>query len=175
MAEIYQAEHITKTFGHGKHEVRAVRDVSFSLEQGEVTTIVGESGSGKSTIARMVLGLMPITSGKLIFDGKDVTHLKGRARTEYWRDVQAVFQDPFSAFNQFFTVGKLLDRSMLMVGKKVGQERLEESLGYVGMDLERAGPLSPPAFRRSAAAGHDRSGAHDATENARRRRGHVHA
>ncbi len=135
MAEIYQAEHITKTFGHGKHEVRAVRDVSFSLEQGEVTTIVGESGSGKSTIARMVLGLMPITSGKLIFDGKDVTNLKGRARTEYWRDVQAVFQDPFSAFNQFFTVGKLLDRSMIMVGKKVGQERLEESLGYVGMDL----------------------------------------
>ena len=127
MAEIYQAEHITKTFGHGKHEVRAVRDVSFSLEQGEVTTIVGESGSGKSTIARMVLGLMPITSGKLIFDGKDVTNLKGRARTEYWRDVPA--------FNQFFTVGKLLDRSMIMVGKKVGQERLEESLGYVGMDL----------------------------------------
>jgi len=71
----------------------------------------------------------------LIFDGKDVTNLKGRARTEYWRDVQAVFQDPFSSFNQFFTVGKLLERSMIMVGKKVGQERLEESLGYVGMDL----------------------------------------
>ena len=60
----------------------------------------------------MVLGLMPITSGKLIFNGKDVTKLKGRARTEYWRDVQAVFQDPFSSFNQFFTVGKLLDRSI---------------------------------------------------------------
>ena len=135
MTEIFRAEHITKTFGHGKHEDQAVKDVSFSLEQGEVTTIVGESGSGKSTIARMALGLMPITSGKLIFDGKDVTNLKGRARTEYWRDVQAVFQDPFSSFNQFFTVGKLLERSMIMVGKKVGQERLEESLGYVGMDL----------------------------------------
>ena len=132
--EIYRAEHIVKTFGHGKNQVQAVKDVSFSLEQGQVTTIVGESGSGKSTIARMVLGLMPITSGKLIFQDKDVTNLKGRARTEYWRDVQAVFQDPFSSFNQFFTVGKLLDRSMLMVGKKVGQERLEESLGYVGMD-----------------------------------------
>jgi hypothetical protein len=63
---------------------------------------------------------------------------------------------------------------MIMVGKKVGQERLEESLGYVGMDL-RSGPLSTPAFRRSAAAGHDRSGAHDAAETARRRPGHVHA
>jgi len=133
--EIYNAEHIVKTFGHGKNQVQAVKDVSFGLEKGQVTCIVGESGSGKSTVARMVLGLMPITSGKLIFQGKDVTKLKGRARTEYWRDVQAVFQDPFSAFNQFFTVGKLLDRSMLMVGKNVGQERLEESLGYVGMDL----------------------------------------
>jgi peptide/nickel transport system ATP-binding protein len=82
MTEIYRAEHITKTFGHGKNEVQAVKDVTFGLEQGEVTTIVGESGSGKSTIARMVLGLMPITAGKLIFDGKDVTNLKGRARTE---------------------------------------------------------------------------------------------
>ena len=139
MTEIYRAEHITKTFGHGKNEVQAVKDVSFSLEQGQVTTIVGESGSGKSTIARMALGLMPITSGKLIFNGKDVTNLKGRARTEYWREVQAVFQDPFSAFNQFFTVGKLLNRSMQLVGKEAGQQRLEEALGHVGMDLDVLG------------------------------------
>ena len=135
MSAIYSAEHITKTFGHGKNRVQAVKDVSFELQEGQVTCIVGESGSGKSTIARMVLGLMPITSGKLVFQGKDVTHLKGRARTEYWRDVQAVFQDPFSSFNQFFTVGKLLARSMQLVGRQVGQQRLEESLGYVGMDL----------------------------------------
>ena len=135
MSAIYAAEHITKTFGHGKNQVQAVKDVSFALEEGQVTTIVGESGSGKSTIARMVLGLMPITSGKLIFQGKDVTHLRGRARTEYWRDVQAVFQDPFSSFNQFFTVGKLLARSMRLVGREAGQKRLEDALGYVGMDL----------------------------------------
>ena len=135
MSAIYTAEHITKTFGHGKNQVQAVKDVSFALQEGQVTTIVGESGSGKSTIARMVLGLMPITSGKIVFQDKDVTHLKGRARTEYWRDVQAVFQDPFSAFNQFFTVGKLLSRSMRLVGREVGQQRLEQSLGYVGMDL----------------------------------------
>jgi peptide/nickel transport system ATP-binding protein len=132
MSAIFAAEHISKTFGRHVH---AVRDVSFELEEGQVTTIVGESGSGKSTVARMVLGLMPITSGKLIFRGKDVTHLKGRARTEYWRDVQAVFQDPFASFNQFFTVGTLLSRSTRLVGREVGQQRLEESLGYVGMDV----------------------------------------
>jgi peptide/nickel transport system ATP-binding protein len=135
MSAIYTAEHITKTFGRRGHQVKAVNDVSFALEEQQVTTIVGESGSGKSTIARMVLGLMPITSGKLVFQGKDVTHLKGRARTEYWRNVQAVFQDPFSSFNQFFTVGTLLARSIRLVGRQVGQQRLEESLGHVGMDL----------------------------------------
>jgi peptide/nickel transport system ATP-binding protein len=134
MSEIYTAERITKTFGAKKGAVHAVKDVSFDLEQGKVTTIVGESGSGKSTIARMLLGLMPITSGRLVFQGKDVTHLKGRARTEYWRDVQAVFQDPFAAFNQFFTVGRLLNRSTLLVGREVGRQRLEEALGHVGMD-----------------------------------------
>jgi len=132
---IFTAENITKTFGHGKNQVTAAKDVSFELPEGQTTTIVGESGSGKSTMARMVLGLMPVTSGKLTFQGKDVTHLKGRERTQYWRDVQAVFQDPFSSFNQFFTVRKLLARSMRMLDSKVGQERLEESLGYVGMDL----------------------------------------
>lgn len=136
MSAILTAEHLTKTFGPKKNGVRAVRDVSFELEQGRVTTIVGESGSGKSTVARMLLGLMPVTSGRLLFEGRDVTRLKGRGRTGYWRDVQAVFQDPFAAFNQFFTVGKLLNRSTLLVGREVGRQRLAESLGHVGMDTD---------------------------------------
>ena len=136
MAEIYRADNITKTFGRGNHEVHAVKDVSFALEEGSITTIVGESGSGKSTIARMVLGLLPITTGKITFQGRDVTNLSGAAQTAYWRDVQAVFQDPFSSFNQFFTVKRLLYRSLRLLDTKVGQERLEESLGHVGMDLD---------------------------------------
>jgi peptide/nickel transport system ATP-binding protein len=135
MSAIYTAEHLTKTFGRGKAAVHAVEDVSFDLEAGGITVIVGESGSGKSTVARMLLGLMPVTSGRLKFQDKDVTNLKGHDRTAYWRDVQAVFQDPFAAFNQFFTVGKLLARSTRLVGRQVGQQRLEESLGHVGMDL----------------------------------------
>jgi len=135
MSAIYTAEHVTKTFGRGRASVRAVDDMSFELAAGQVTVIVGESGSGKSTVARMLLGLMPVTAGKLTFEGKDVTNLKGKDRTAYWRDVQAVFQDPFSSFNQFFTVGKLLARSTRLVGRQVGRQRLEESLGHVGMDL----------------------------------------
>jgi len=139
MSDIYRVEHVTKTFGRGKAPVHAVKDVSFTLQEGQVTTIVGESGSGKSTVARMMLGLMPVTSGTLTFQDKDVTHLKGRDRAEYWRHVQAVFQDPFSAFNQFFTVGKLLSRSVRLVGRDVGRQRLEESLGHVGLELDVLG------------------------------------
>ncbi len=135
MTEIFVAENVTKTFGSGRHKVEAVKDASFTLEKGSITTIVGESGSGKSTIARMVLGLLPITSGRFTFQGKDVTKLNGKQRAAYYREVQAVFQDPFSAFNQFFTVKDLLTRSMKLVGSKVGKERMEESLGHVGMDL----------------------------------------
>jgi peptide/nickel transport system ATP-binding protein len=129
------AEHIFKTFGHGKHIVEAVKDVSFTLADREVVCIVGESGSGKSTMARMVLGLLPITSGRMLFQGKDVTHVKGGERAAYWRDVQAVFQDPFSSFNQFFTVRRLLNRSLQLIkDEKAGRERMEECLGYVGLN-----------------------------------------
>ena len=85
MDGIFTAENLTKTFGSGKTAVTAVNDVSFALQKGQITTIVGESGSGKSTIARMVLGLLPITSGTMTFQGKDVTNLKGNDRAKYWR------------------------------------------------------------------------------------------
>ena len=135
MDGIFTAQNLTKTFGSGPGAVTAVNDVSFALKKGQITTIVGESGSGKSTIARMVLGLLPISSGTLTFQGKDVTNPKGKDRAKYWQDVQAVFQDPFSAFNQFFTVKTLLHRSMRLLNESVGQDRLEEALGHVGMDL----------------------------------------
>ena len=130
------AQEVSKTFGHGKNTVEAVKKVSFSLAENEVVTVVGESGSGKSTLARMVLGLMPISSGSLTFRGTDVSKMNAKARTTYWKDVQAVFQDPFSAFNQFFTVRRLLARSMRLLDDQVGQERLEESLGYVGLNAK---------------------------------------
>jgi peptide/nickel transport system ATP-binding protein len=133
-SDVFVAQGVSKTFGHGRDAVEAVRDVSFSLAENEVVTVVGESGSGKSTLARMVLGLTPVTSGSMTFRGADVTRMRGRARTAYWKDVQAVFQDPFSAFNQFFTVRRLLARSSRLLDRAVGQERLEESLGHVGLD-----------------------------------------
>ena len=98
-------DHVSKiykvgTFG-GK-ELRAVNDVTFEVPDGEVVSLIGESGSGKSTIGRMILQLISISSGTISFDGTDIATIKPGARKEYFRKVQGVFQDPFSSYNPIF-------------------------------------------------------------------------
>jgi ABC-type oligopeptide transport system ATPase subunit len=128
---LLRADRVTKVFGHGHAAVRAVEDVSFDLRTREVVAIVGESGSGKSTLARLVLRLMPVTSGTISLAGEDVTAIRGSALRDHWRNVQAVFQDPFSSFNQFFTVRRLLMRSRRL--RAVSDLDLEKALGHVGL------------------------------------------
>jgi peptide/nickel transport system ATP-binding protein len=128
---LLQASRVTKVFGHGHNAVRAVEDVSFDLRTKEVVAIVGESGSGKSTLARLVLRLMPVTSGTISLGGEDITAIRGAALRGHWRNVQAVFQDPFAAFNQFFTVRRLLMRSSRL--RAVSDLDLERALGHVGL------------------------------------------
>lgn len=131
---LFRGTGVTRTFGRGKNQVEAVKDADFVLRKGQITTVVGESGSGKSTLARMVLRLLAVSAGTLEFNGRDVTRITGHERAVYWRDVQAVFQDPFSSFNQFFTVGGLLSRSFRLIGsKETGRERMEEALNHVGL------------------------------------------
>jgi peptide/nickel transport system ATP-binding protein len=134
-ADILAVEGLTKVFGRGLTAVRAVDDVTFSVASGDITTVVGESGSGKSTLARLILRLIPPTSGRIELSGKDVTELGTRDLTGYWREVQAVFQDPFSAFNQFFTVRRLLGRSrrLIDVDGDAIEERMVASLEQVGL------------------------------------------
>jgi len=131
---LFRGTDVTRHFGRGKNLVEAVKEVNFTLNEGQITTVVGESGSGKSTLARMVLRLLPVTGGTLEFNGQDVTTISGSARADYWKDVQAVFQDPFSAFNQFFTVRRLLSRSFRLLGARAAAEaRMEEALNHVGL------------------------------------------
>lgn len=94
--------------------VRAVNDVSLSVAPGETVGLVGESGSGKSTIARSVLQLTPITSGRVELNGQDITNPTGEALSAFRRDVQAVFQDPTSSLNPSTTIGN----SIIQVLKK---------------------------------------------------------
>jgi peptide/nickel transport system ATP-binding protein len=135
---------LTRVFGRGASEVRAVDDVSFTLRQGEISTVVGESGSGKSTLARMILRLLPRTAGKIELAGRDVTDVRGKELRAYWREVQAVFQDPFSAFNQFFSVRKLLARSKrLLSDPSTLDERMVSALEQVGLSPSDTLPKHP--------------------------------
>jgi oligopeptide/dipeptide ABC transporter ATP-binding protein len=93
------------TFG-GK-ELTAVRDVSFDLNEGEVVSLIGESGSGKTTIGKMILRLLTVTHGSVHLDGTDVTNISGQDLKPYYRQVQGVFQDPFSSYNPIFKADRV--------------------------------------------------------------------
>ncbi|MBS1775286.1 MAG: ABC transporter ATP-binding protein [Bacteroidetes bacterium] len=94
--------------GRTKSYFKAVEDVSFSLKRGEVLGLVGESGCGKSTISRALMGLIPLHSGQIFFEGKDLAHQSTDEWRETRRHIQMIFQDPFSSLNPRMTVGDML-------------------------------------------------------------------
>jgi ABC-type oligopeptide transport system ATPase subunit len=96
-----------KVGAFGGKELQAVRDVTFSVQPGEVVSLIGESGSGKSTIGKLVLRLLRVTHGTIVFDGVDIATLEGRRLKEYYADVQGVFQDPFSSYNPIFKADRV--------------------------------------------------------------------
>jgi ABC-type glutathione transport system ATPase component len=89
----------TRLDGDADGPVVAVRDVSLTLDRGEILGIVGESGSGKTTLGRIVLGLIPPTSGSVVFESHDVTYRTPRERRALTRDIQVIFQDPYGSLN----------------------------------------------------------------------------
>lgn len=131
---LLKVSNLNRTFGSGENAFKAVDNVSFELKQGEIIAVVGESGSGKSTLARLILRLLPITSGSIALNGQDVAKLPHRA---YWRDVQAVFQDPYAAFNQFYSVGRILSNALGLLGERFSGEermaRMSKALESVGL------------------------------------------
>ena len=126
---------------HGQASVLAVDGVSFSIEPGEVVGLVGESGSGKSTVARAILGLAPVTSGSIEFEGGEISHATYRERRLLARNLQVVFQDPYASLNPARTVGKTLAETVRAspgLAKQVVEERIATTLGRVGLPAEAA-------------------------------------
>jgi oligopeptide/dipeptide ABC transporter ATP-binding protein len=116
--------------------VQAVDGVSFDIEKGETLGIVGETGCGKSTTARLVIRLLDATSGTVSFEGNDITHLKGAALKAIRREVQMVFQDPYSSLNPRKTVGSIIGEPFAIHGlepdkgeRKRAVQQLMETVG----------------------------------------------
>ena len=118
---------VTKVFGFGRTRTVAVDHVDFAFHEREVISIVGESGSGKTTLAKMLLGLISVTEGEIYFQGQKRDISSGKKKQEYWRNIQAIFQDPFSAYNTFRKIDAvLLDCIGMRGGRKLPREKKVE-------------------------------------------------
>ncbi|MCX4845495.1 ABC transporter ATP-binding protein [Streptomyces sp. NBC_00893] len=120
--------------------VKAVDGVSFDLYQGETLGIVGESGCGKSTVARLLMALDTATSGEVFYKGQDITRLSGRALKAVRRNIQMVFQDPYTSLNPRMTVGDIIgepfDIHPEVAPKGDRRARVQELLDVVGLNPE---------------------------------------
>jgi len=132
---------VTKIYGHGKKKNLAVDSVDFSFYSGELISIVGESGSGKTTLIKMLLGLLPVTEGEIHFMGQPRDIRTRAKKKEYWKGIQAIFQDPFSTYNIFSKVDTVLldcinmrGGRMLPKAKKI--EMMTEACRFVNLKFE---------------------------------------
>ena len=132
---------LTKVFGFGRNKTVAVDHVDLNLYEGEVVSIVGESGSGKTTLAKMLLGLINETEGEVYFQGKKRDISSQRKKQEYWKGIQAIFQDPFSSYNIFNKIDTvLLDCIRMRGGRNLPQARkvelMTEACSFVNLKFE---------------------------------------
>ena len=159
MSKILQVENLVQEFnltkdfldkvkfknGHFSLEnrvVHAVNNVSFDVEEGEVFSLVGESGCGKSTTARTIIKLIEPKSGKIVFDGRDITRLKPQEMRPIRREMQMIFQDPMASLNPRKKVediiGEGLDIHHMYKTREERREKVEKILAKVGLAPEHA-------------------------------------
>lgn len=117
-------------FGHPTALLKAVDGVSFKIYKGEAFGLVGESGCGKSTVGRMIVNLCKPTSGRIFFDGTELTALSPKRRKAYCRDIQLIFQDPYSSLNPRMTVGDIIAEPMI-VNKLCPKNETEKRVNYL--------------------------------------------
>jgi peptide/nickel transport system ATP-binding protein len=138
---ILSTKELTKEFGFGRTKTLAVDKVDLDLRKGEVVSIVGESGSGKTTLARLILGLINITSGEIYFQGQLRDISSSKKKREYWKNIQAIFQDPFSSYNIFHKIDAVLLDCIKMRGggglpREQKFEMMKEACSFVNLKYE---------------------------------------
>lgn len=122
----------------GKGELHAVDGISLSIHLGETVGLVGESGCGKSTVGNVIMKLLPATSGRVLFEGKDVLNAKGQEKMELHRNMQIIFQDPYSSLNPKQTIRQILTRAYqihkLTSGREETNREIEHLLEMCGIE-----------------------------------------
>ncbi|MCI9017405.1 MAG: ATP-binding cassette domain-containing protein [Lachnospiraceae bacterium] len=138
MSELLRVEGLKKYFKTPKGQLHAVDGVSFSIEKGKTLGVVGESGCGKSTLGRCIIHLLDTTDGKIFFEGRDITNIRKEDLKESRKDMQMIFQDPFSSINPRMTVKSIIMEPMVihnMYGgdKAKQEEKVLEIMDTVGL------------------------------------------
>ena len=141
-APILQVKELSKYFLSGKkllgssQYLKAVNHISFEIKEGETLGIVGESGCGKSTLGRTIVDIYKPTSGKILYEGVDITHLSNARKRKYKKSIQMIFQDPYASLNPRFTVGDIIEEPMMihnLHNKEERREKVQELLRTVGL------------------------------------------
>lgn len=127
MSNLLEVQHLKKYFHSPKGKVHAVDDVSFAIKEGKTMGVVGESGCGKSTLGRTIIHLQESTDGKIIFDGKDVTHVDAKGLADLRSEMQIIFQDPYSSLNPRMTIQQTIQEPLKLSGKWRKDELEEET------------------------------------------------
>jgi ABC-type glutathione transport system ATPase component len=139
--QLLKVENLDVTYpakGFGKAGFKALHSVSIQVEAGKTLGLVGESGSGKTTLGRAILGLAPVTAGNILFEGKDISHASRRERRSLSRDIQVVFQDPYTSLNPSMEIGQILAEPLQIAGMESGAAKLRiaELLDQVGLPAD---------------------------------------
>ena len=134
---LLQVDHLKKYFKSAKGTVHAVDDVSFTIEKGKTLGVVGESGCGKSTLGRTIIRLQEPTEGTVLFEGKNISALNQKELWKQRREMQMIFQDPFSSLNPRMTISQTIEEPLKLYGlcadKESRQTRVAELMDTVGL------------------------------------------
>ena len=153
MAASIEVRNLKKYFDVPDGVLHAVDNVSFSVEKGTTIGIVGESGCGKSTLGRTLIHLEQPTSGQIIFEGKDVTHLKGRELKAFREKMQFIFQDPYASLNPRKTIEETIQEPLKLSGRYSRKEldsAVQDLMELTGIEerLQKAYPHELDGGRR---------------------------
>lgn len=137
MSKILEVQNLKKYFAVPRGSLHAVDDVSFSINEGETLGIVGESGCGKTTLGRAILRLQEPTAGSVIYEGMDITEFSKQEMRRIRRNMQIIFQDPYSSLNPRYTVSQIIEEPLILNGiyERESERRLrvEELMDLVGI------------------------------------------